>query len=74
MRAIDDDLDRADGAGLSGYELLARLARMHPDGASVRYRAEQVVVGPSRVSRLVEEFVGRGWLELPSHPKTVAYR
>jgi DNA-binding MarR family transcriptional regulator len=63
VRAIDDAFDRAHGAGLSGFELLARLARLHPDGASVRYLAEQVVVSPSRVSRLADEFVTRGWLE-----------
>ena len=63
VRQIDDTLERAHGAGLSGFELLVRLARMHPDGASVRYLAEQVVVSPSRVSRLADEFVGRGWLE-----------
>jgi DNA-binding MarR family transcriptional regulator len=63
VRAIDDAFDRAHGTGLSGFELLARLARLHPDGASVRYLAEQVVVSPSRVSRLADEFVTRGWLE-----------
>jgi len=51
----------ASGEGPEG--LLARLARLHPDGASVRYLAEQVVVSPSRVSRLADEFVNRGWLE-----------
>jgi DNA-binding MarR family transcriptional regulator len=63
VRAVDEDFDRAHATGLSGFELLARLARMHPDGASVRYLADQVVVSPSRVSRLAEEFVARGWLE-----------
>jgi DNA-binding MarR family transcriptional regulator len=63
VRQIDETFDRAHGAGLSGFELLARLARMHPDGASVRYLSEQVVVSPSRVSRLADEFVARGWLE-----------
>jgi DNA-binding MarR family transcriptional regulator len=63
VRAIDDAFDRAHATGLSGFELLARLARLHPDGASVRYLADQVVVSPSRVSRLADEFVVRGWLE-----------
>jgi DNA-binding MarR family transcriptional regulator len=63
VRAIDDAFDRAHATGLSGFELLARLARLHPDGASVHYLAEQVVVSPSRVSRLADEFVSRGWLE-----------
>jgi DNA-binding MarR family transcriptional regulator len=63
VRAIDDAFDRAHGTGLSGFELLARLTRLDPDGASVRYLSEQVVVSPSRVSRLADEFVTRGWLE-----------
>jgi len=63
VRPIDDAFDQAHGAGLSGFELLARLSHMHPDGASVRYLSEQVVVSPSRVSRLADEFVVRGWLE-----------
>ena len=37
VRAIDGAFDRAHGTGLSGFELLARLARLHPGGASVRY-------------------------------------
>jgi DNA-binding MarR family transcriptional regulator len=69
VRQIDETLDRAHGAGLSGFELLARLARMHPDGASVRYLAEQVVVSPSRVSRLTDDFVTRGWLERAISPQ-----
>lgn len=68
IRQIDESFDRAHGAGLSGFELLARLERMHPDGASVRYLAEQVVVSPSRVSRLADEFVTRGWLERAISP------
>jgi DNA-binding MarR family transcriptional regulator len=69
VRQIDEAFDRAHGAGLSGFELLARLARMHPDGASVRYLSEQVVVSPSRVSRLADEFVARGWLERALSPQ-----
>ena len=69
VRAIDDAFDRAHGTGLSGFELLARLARMHAEGASVRYLAEQVVVSPSRVSRLAEELVARGWLERAASPQ-----
>src|ERR1700749_1104660 len=68
VRQIDEALDRGHGAGLSGFELLARLERMHPDGASVRYLSEQVVVSPSRVSRLADEFVTRGWLERAISP------
>src|SRR5882757_8892981 len=69
VRVIDDTFDRAHGTGLSGFELMARLAHMHPDGASLRYLAEQVVVSPSRVSRLAEELVARGWLERAASPQ-----
>jgi DNA-binding MarR family transcriptional regulator len=68
IRAIDDTLDRAHGTGLSGFELMARLAHMHPDDASLRYLADQVVVSPSRVSRLAEELAARGWLERATSP------
>ncbi len=69
VRQIDDAFDQAHGTGLSGFELLARLSRMHADGASVRYLSQQVVVSPSRVSRLADEFVGRGWLERAVSPQ-----
>ena len=69
VRPIDDAFDQAHGTGLSGFELLARLSHMHPDGASVRYLSEQVVVSPSRVSRLADEFVVRGWLERAVSPQ-----
>jgi DNA-binding MarR family transcriptional regulator len=68
VRVIDDAFDRAHGTGLSGFELMARLAHLHPEGASLRYVAEQVVVSPSRVSRLTEELVARGWLERAVSP------
>lgn len=68
VRQIDEALDRVHGAGLSGFELLARLERMHADGASVRFLSEQVVVSPSRVSRLADELVSRGWLERALSP------
>jgi DNA-binding MarR family transcriptional regulator len=67
-RTIDDAFDRAHGTGLSGFELMARLSRMDPGGASLRFLAEQVVVSPSRVSRLADELVARGWLERAHSP------
>ena len=69
MRVIDEALDEAHDTGLTGYELLIRLARLHPDGASVRYLSDQVVVSPSRVSRVADEFVGRGLLERAVSPQ-----
>src|SRR4051794_14134876 len=54
IRPIDDALERAHRANLTGYEVLSRLAAL-PDGASVRSLSEQVVVSPSRVSRMIDE-------------------
>ena len=68
VRAIDDALERAHGTGLTGFEVLVRLAGLHPAGASVRYLADQVVVSPSRVSRVADEFVRRGLLERAASP------
>ena len=47
----------------------ARRRGPHPDGASVRYLSDQVVVSPSRVSRVADEFVGRGLLERAVSPQ-----
>lgn len=68
VRSIDDALVDAHCTGLTSYEMLIRLARLHPDGASVRYLSDQVVVSPSRVSRVAEELVGRGLLERAASP------
>ena len=54
VRAIDEALERAHATGITGYEVLYRLARMPASAASVRDLAAQVVVGPSRVSRVVD--------------------
>jgi DNA-binding MarR family transcriptional regulator len=63
IRPIDDALIRHHGCGITGYEVLVRVAHMDPGGVSVRYLSDQVVLSPSRVSRLVDEFVKRGLLE-----------
>jgi len=68
VRAIDEALMEAHETGLTGYELLSRLANLHPDGASVRYLSDQVIVSSSRVSRVTDEFVGRGLLERAHSP------
>jgi DNA-binding MarR family transcriptional regulator len=67
IRPIDDALERAHGTSITGFELLARLAQL-PDGASVRFLSDQVVVSPSRVSRVADEFVSRGLLERTASP------
>lgn len=68
VRAIDEELLQAHGTGLTGFELILRLAGLHPDGASVRYLSDQVVVSSSRVSRVTDELVGRGLLERAASP------
>lgn len=68
VRQIDDALGRSHSTNLTGYELLIRLANLHPEGASVRYLSDQVLLSPSRVSRVAEEFVGRGILERAASP------
>jgi DNA-binding MarR family transcriptional regulator len=68
VRPIDDALERAHGTSLTAWEVLSRLENMHEDGASVRFLSDQVVVSPSRVSRVVEQLVGRGLLERAASP------
>ncbi len=68
VRQIDEALGRSHSTNLTGYELLIRLARLHPEGASVRYLSDQVLLSPSRVSRVAEEFVSRGILERAASP------
>ena len=62
-RLVDDALARAHGTNLTGFELLSRLERLPADGASVRFLSDHVLLSPSRVSRVVDEFVRRGVLE-----------
>jgi hypothetical protein len=44
IRPIDDALTRRHGFGLTGYEVLVRLANLDPGGVSVRYLSDQVVL------------------------------
>jgi DNA-binding MarR family transcriptional regulator len=62
-RLVDDALARAHDTNLTGFELLSRLERLPADGASVRFLSDHVLLSPSRVSRVVDEFVRRGVLE-----------
>jgi len=62
VRAIDEALERAHATGITGYEVLYRLARMPGGAASVSDLAAQVVVGPSRVSRVADGLARRGLL------------
>jgi DNA-binding MarR family transcriptional regulator len=68
VRSVDQAIERAHETGLTGFEILLRLAKLHPDGASVRYLSDQVVVSPSRVSRVAEDLVRRGLLERAASP------
>jgi DNA-binding MarR family transcriptional regulator len=67
IRPIDDALGRAHHTNITGFEVLARLSEM-PHGASVRYLSDQVVVSPSRVSCVADDFVARGLLERRMNP------
>ena len=62
VRPIDDAVERAHQTNLTGFELLLRLENL-PAGASVRYLSDQVVISPSRVSRVADDLVRRGLLE-----------
>ena len=68
-RLVDDALARAHGTNLTGFELLSRLERLPADGASVRFLSDHVLLSPSRVSRVVDEFVRRGVLERGVSPQ-----
>ena len=62
VRAIDEALEHAYDTGITGYEVLYRLAQMPDRSASMRDLAAQVVVGPSRVSRVADALERRGLL------------
>jgi DNA-binding MarR family transcriptional regulator len=68
VRPVDQALERGHETSLTGFELLLRLAKLHPEGASVRYLSDQVVISPSRVSRVAEDLVRRGLLERAASP------
>ena len=59
VRPIDDAVERAHQTNLTGFELLLRLENL-PEGASVRYLSDQVVISPSRVSRVADDLVRPG--------------
>jgi DNA-binding MarR family transcriptional regulator len=62
-RQVDADLLDAHRLTASAHEVLYRLVRA-PDGQlSVSALAENVVISPSRVSRVVDDLVGRGLIE-----------
>jgi DNA-binding MarR family transcriptional regulator len=69
VRAIDEALERAHDTGITGYEILYRLARMPDAAASVRDLAAEVVVGPSRVSRVADALEQRGLLARCGSPR-----
>ena len=67
IRPIDEALERAHQTNMTGFEVLARLSKLAV-GASVRYLSEQVVISPSRVSRVADDFVSRGLIERAASP------
>jgi DNA-binding MarR family transcriptional regulator len=64
VRKIDAELAARHRISLSAFELLGRLATAPNDGSlSVTDLARQVVISPSRVSRVVDELGRDGYVE-----------
>jgi DNA-binding MarR family transcriptional regulator len=62
-RQVDADLLSAHRLTSSAHEVLYRLVRAPNGQLSVSAVAEIVVIGPSRVSRVVDDLVGQGLVE-----------
>lgn len=66
------DLERAltarHGIGLSGYKLLSRLARAEDRYLRMSELADDALLSPSRVSRLVDQLERSGYIERRSCP------
>lgn len=69
VKELEHELGARHGIGISGYKLLARLARSE-DGRGLRMSelADDALLSPSRVSRLVDQLVADGYVERRSCP------
>jgi DNA-binding MarR family transcriptional regulator len=63
IRCLEQDLFSKHGIGLSGYKLLARLVDAEEGRARMSELADDALLSPSRVSRLVDDLVAREHLE-----------
>lgn len=62
-RHVEQALAGRHGIGISGYKLLARLARAEQGHLRMSELADDALLSPSRVSRLVDEFERAGYVE-----------
>lgn len=63
LKCLEHDLFSKHGIGLSGYKLLARLVDAEEGRARMSELADDALLSPSRVSRLVDDLVARDYLE-----------
>jgi DNA-binding MarR family transcriptional regulator len=63
VRKVDAELSANQRMSLSAFELLARLSLAERGSLSVTELARQVVISPSRVSRVVDELRRGGYVE-----------
>ena len=63
LRELDTELEAAHGLGVSGLELLGRLAAADGRVLQLSILAEQAGLSLSRVSRMIDLFVSRGLVE-----------
>lgn len=63
LKCLEHDLVTRHGIGLSGYKLLARLVEAEEGHARMSELADDALLSPSRVSRLVDDLVARDHLE-----------
>lgn len=63
VKDLEHDLNANHGIGLSGYNLLARLARSEHGGLRMSDLADAAQLSPSRASRLVTQLERDGYIE-----------
>lgn len=74
---VEHALASRHGIGISGYKLLARLARADEGHLRMSELADDALLSPSRVSRLVDQFEAAGYVErrpCPSDSRVVHAR
>lgn len=67
-KCLEHELASRHGIGMSGYKLLARLVDSPGGDVRMSELADDSLLSPSRVSRLVDELESRGHLERRSCP------
>jgi DNA-binding MarR family transcriptional regulator len=68
VKDLEQELGARHGIGLSGYKLLARLARADDRHIRMSELADDALLSPSRVSRLVDQLVASGYIERRACP------